>query len=166
MMSDDDEYSSHSPTPRERYKRYKSDSTVPIPLRTLNRWRSNGFFSSDDNNRNDSHVVASSIIGDNCATDIGNLINDPNISLNDVSDIDSVSSMSTDEDEWNESPESTSERDDDDEETNDNDGEYPVNLEDDDNIECDYDNDNIDDIQEITTENTAESNMLFPYSTT
>ncbi|XP_057323628.1 uncharacterized protein LOC130666535 [Microplitis mediator] len=157
MVSDNDENSSHSPTPRDRYKRYKSDSTVPIPLRTLNRWRSKGFFSSDDRSRNDSDLGASSISENNFTADINNTMNDPNISLSDVSDVDSVSSMSTDE---NESLESNSDHDN--EEINDNDDHYSVNYEEDDNIEYDY---NIDDMQAIGNENTAESNMLLTNST-
>ncbi|CAD6233584.1 GSCOCG00012284001-RA-CDS, partial [Cotesia congregata] len=164
-MSSDDDENSYSPIPRRRYKRYKSDSTAPIPLRTLNRWRTSGFFSNDDTSRSENYHEESSIDENDCATNvINNLTNDDNFSSSDVSDIDSVSNKSTD-DRWNESDQELA-SDHDDEEVNDNDDECPVDYENDDDFEdVEGDHDNLIEIEEIIHEDIDQSNMIFPNST-
>ncbi|XP_044590185.1 uncharacterized protein LOC123268851 [Cotesia glomerata] len=167
MVSDEDKNSPQSsPIPKKKYKQYTSDSTVLIPLRTLNRWRANGFF-SDDENTAENQRGASCILEENCVTNNNSAMDDSNILLSDVSDIDSVSSMSTNEDEdknedldkdhCSESRESDSDYND---EVMNNNGEYE---DDDDDVEFNYNI--LNEREEIINADRVERNMLLPNNT-
>ncbi|XP_074096310.1 uncharacterized protein LOC141525650 [Cotesia typhae] len=154
MISDDNEKNCNSPVPKKKYKLYKSDSTISIPLRTLNRWRAQGY-SYEGNSSN--------YVEDNFATNIPSCTeSDEEYSELYKSDVDSILSNSSSEDE--EENEDLFENSDhetssnfDNEDSEDNNDEYVNNYEDNEDQET---NDNINEI-EADNENVARINTLF-----